>query len=525
MAGPFNNYIMQTPQSLAAGTQNKTTILARRRPITAGIVRSFFGYDGYVTYNGQEVGFKRATEPTQLDNYTRNVLRTLYSHEAYFGIGVANQVSSINAGLDSLSQGIAGELGLASAGIKDALKPVSTALGSTLGTLTNVLRDPIGAISMLPQTAIALISNISPEFAMKLEATFAKYKVTGLANLPGQVLGSVRSLVTLVDAVVTLPIIFISDLYNGLIDLLKELAEFVDQVISSIISFFWDILFGEDGLIPIEGILEFLQAVIELAVEIQALSNLFLGNNVIGNFAGQIANFANGLTSAFSNPIATLFAYLPSDITSPISQGLYYLRNPEALINNILPPEIKNLIGQVGNMAGVGYSGNAGYGLQSLLNGLRGGVISSILNNYSLQVPILKPLFGALGPTGPGGIGQTGGTYPGSYPPYLAGFPGNPNVPVDSQGIPQLQSPPPRPIFAAGIGAAGGTPTYNQSGQAYPNVTPNPPPSNILSITRTTDGRIEVVTGWDLGIFSNKNYSYYTEEEYREAFPGKAIPI
>lgn len=441
MAGPFNNYVMQTPQSLAAGTQRKTTILARRRPITAGLVKTFLGgYDGYVDYNGQQVGFRTATTPNQLDKYTRNVLQTLYAQEAYLGFTIANQVSGVNTGLDNISGDIRTGLGLASDSIKEALKPVSSALGSTLGTLTNILRDPVGSISQLPQTATDLIRNVSPEFANDLEGFFTTQNVKGLSNLPGQVLGSVRNLVTIADAALTLPFVLLSDLYNGLLEIMDEIAKFVDEVISSVISFFWGILFGEDGLLPINDFLEFLQAVVDLASEIQLLTTSFLGPNVVAGYALQIQSLATNIESYLNNPINALFAFTPTSITQPISQSLYYLRNPEAFIQNIIPPELNQLLNQVGTAIGVGWSGNAGYGLQTILNRLRGGVISSILNNYSQQFPMLGPLVGSIGPTGPGGIGTAGG----SYPPSLNTFPGNPRVVVDSQGVPQLQQMPSR---------------------------------------------------------------------------------
>lgn len=424
-----------------AATQAKSRIRAKARPITAGLATAFLGgYDGYVDYNGQQVGFRTATEPNQLDKYTRNVLLTLYAQEVYFGSLVANQATGINTGLDNISLDIGIGLGLASDSIKNALKPVSSALGSTLGTLTNVLRDPVGSISQIPQTVIDLIRNISPEFANDLEGFFTSEKIKGLSNLPGQILGSVRSLVTIADAVLTLPFIFLSDLYNGLLEVMEEIAKFVDEVVSSIISFFWDILFGEDGLLPIQDVLEFLDALTEIAREIQGLTTAFLGPNVVAGYAFQIQSLATNIESYIRNPINALFAFAPTSITQPISQGLYYLRNPEALIDNVMPPELKQLLNQVGTAIGVGWSGNSGYGLQAVLNGLRGGVISSILNNYSQQFPMLGPLVGSIGPTGPGGVGTAGG----SYPPSLNTFPGNPRVVVDSHGIPQPQQQPPR---------------------------------------------------------------------------------
>ena len=81
-------------------------------------------------------------------------------------------------------------------------------------------------------------------------------------------------------------------------------------------------------------------------------------------------------------------------------------------------------------ITGFGFNGNMGYGLSSVLNGLRGGVISSILKGFANQYPILKPLLGQIGPR-----------QPTSYPPTLTPSAVNPSIPV-VQGVPQMQEIP-----------------------------------------------------------------------------------
>lgn len=428
MSGIFNNYQFQTPQSLPAATQTKTVILARRKPITAGIINRFLG--GGVPGVG--------TGPNLLDAYTRNVLQTLYSQEAALGQSITNFNNGITGSLRGLSQDIGVGLGAAAESITDALKPVSTSLGSVLGTLTGVLKDPLGALELVPRAVGSLIERVNPTFAAQLEGSFKKIKLDTLANLPRQIVGSLSNLVSIVDGIITLPIILLSDLYNGLLEVLDLIADIIDSFINQIIGFFWNILFGEDGLLPIGDLLEFLEALSELASEIGGLTTLFFGPNTIAGYAFNVQSYASMLGGYLTNPRSALLTFLPSSITKPLSQGLYVLRNPEFFISQIMPPEINALLGRLGDLAGFGYNGNMGYGLQNLLNNLRGGVLSSILNNFKNQYPILN---GILSPWGNSALSN--GT---SFPPGLKGFRGNPNVVVDSQGIPQPQQMPQRPI-------------------------------------------------------------------------------
>lgn len=316
--------------------------------------------------------------------------------------------------------------------LKSLLKPVSTFLGGTLATLTGLMQDPLGSISVLPRQIAALVEQVNPKFAAKLEGTFKKYKMDALANLPGQIIGSIRSLLTFADAVLTMPIIILQDIYNGLM----EVMDFINEVINGFLNSIFNFIFGPGGLLddilPIGQILAFIQEVSALAGEIGGLAGAFLGANPISAFTLQVQGYANQVGGFMQNPLDALFAYAPPQV----SQALYVIRNPQQMINSILPPELSQLFAGVSKATGFGFNGNMGYGFASVLNGLRGGVLSSILTNFSAQYPILTPLLGLL--NGGGGMGGA----PGNNATSLFTSIVNPNLKTSAGGFTQPQQLP-----------------------------------------------------------------------------------
>lgn len=317
----------------------------------------------------------------------------------------AGITSGLRQNLGGTLQGLQTDLSTFSGNLANTLKPVSTFLGSTLGTLTGIMQDPLGSIALLPRSIAALVEQVNPGFAAKMEGTFKKYKMDALFNLPGQIAGSIRNMLTLVDAVLTLPVIILQDIYQGLM----EIMDFISDLVDSFLNWMYNFFFGPDGIFdalkPIGQILAFIEEVSALAAEIGGIAGLFLGANPISNFTNMVQSYAGQVGSFLQNPFDALFAYAPPQV----SQALYLIRNPQQMINSILPPQLSQLFSQVSSATGFGFNGNMGYGFGSVLNGLRGGVLSSILSNFSAQYPILTPLLGLLGGSGAGAAGGGGG--------------------------------------------------------------------------------------------------------------------
>jgi hypothetical protein len=424
------DYTYNTDTTIAPATRRKLITLARKDPEQAAVVAKLLGYGDDIP--GINVSSDKEQALQKFDKYTRNQIQTLFAQELAISKDKDKTVQNFNANIQEIagdiSESITNTLDNISAEINETMKPVSTALGSTLGSLTGILKDPLGSVTLLPQTMVDVVSKFNPEFAAKMEATFKSEKMKNLSNLPTQIMGSLSNLITEVDKILAVPLAIISDLYFGLIDIMNAIGDLVDEVLGAIQKFF----FGPGGLLdsilPISDIMLFLDALSEFAGEIQGISSIFLGANPVAGFALSLQSYTNQLGNFLNNPQDLLFAYLPPEV----NQGLYVLRNPQQLVNSILPPELSQLTAKISQITGFGFNGNMGYGLQSVLQGLQGGVLSSILTNFANQYSILTPLLG-------NSVVSTLNT---PRPPTVQSSVVNPNVAVTQQGIPQPQTPP-----------------------------------------------------------------------------------
>lgn len=353
-----------------------------------------------------------------VDEQTRQLMLSIYKPyidfrgQALFDFGRGLQsIDNISTNLGESLQNVNIQLG-------ETLKPVSKFLGSTIGTLANVLNDPLGALEQVPRTLFDTIGKISPRFARKLDATLRKYKLDNIKNFPGSIAGSIRSLVGTLDALLSLPVILISDIYFGFMTIMNAISREIDQVIATI----YKAIFGPEGLldqigIPIADILSILQDISDIASQVSGITSIFAGANQISGILNQVTSVTTSIESFINNPLDLAFAYLPPQV----SEGLYLVRNPQEIINRLIPPEASALFAQASQILGVGFNGNMGYGLGSILKTLENGVVSSVLSNFSNQYPILTPLVNSVTPKG-----GLAGVLPPGYTSWVA----NPAVAV-----------------------------------------------------------------------------------------------
>lgn len=430
--GPTYHY--NDPSTTTPATAKKTEIVRRKDPTLATFIEGLFGIEQGVK-SGDSAAVKKSTETAMqsLDRYSRNLVQTLYSQELALAKSANKTTQNVTGGIQKGTESITKTLDSASKKINETLKPVSSALGSTLGTLTQVARDPLGAPEFLGRTMSDVVKRVNPEFANRMDATFKKYKMDNLSHMPDQLMGSIRNLMMAGDAILSVPLAIISDLYNGLMSIMNEISSAVDQIMASVTKFF----FGPGGLldsiVPIGQIMAFLDAIGELSGQLTGISQVFSGSNQIAGVALQAEALTNNFASFLQSPLDLAFAYAPPQV----SQGLYAIQNPQTIINQFLPPQLSQQFAKLGQISGLGFNGNMGYGFENVLGGLKGGVISSIVGNFANQYSILSPLIATAG----GGGTATNK----AYPPMLTPSAVNPAI-ATSQGVPQPQTPPPKVI-------------------------------------------------------------------------------
>jgi hypothetical protein len=324
------------------------------------------------------------------DKTTQQIIKSLFAVELKLHRDITTASNSAATGIGQLTAGVKAQFEIAKDDMNEALKPVSSATGSVLATMTGVLRDPLGSIDTLGKALAHQVDKTNPGFMDKLEATMKKYKVDEIQHLPSTIMGGLRSLASTVDALLSVPLAIAADIYNGLMEIMQEISQLLDSVVSGIM----DLIFGPkgllDSLLPMGEIMDFLEAVGEVADFVGGITGAFSGLSAVTNIASQVSSFSSMGMGALGNPAALAMSFLPPGV----SQYTSGLRNPDGMISQLLPASVQQQLGKISSLPGLGFVGNMGYSIGGSLNSLKGGIAENILNQYTSQIGILGPLLG-----------------------------------------------------------------------------------------------------------------------------------
>tara|TARA_R110000868_G_scaffold205893_4_gene454562 strand:- start:1129 stop:2625 length:1497 start_codon:yes stop_codon:yes gene_type:complete len=416
----------------SAQTQTKINTLIKQGKLeAAALAAGMFGL-------GPQVDSKN------MDRYTKNLIQTLFSPEIVAAnisdfetnseAKIAEATSTVTNGIRKATNEVVHDLISVKENIHKILEPVSSITGQTLGNLTNVLKDPIGAPFAIGQSLVHMVDKVNPGFSDRLDATFKKYKTEDLQHLPTQIMGGLRSLASTVDAILSLPFAIAEDIYQGLMEIMQELADALDSILGAV----FDLFFGPEGVLDslfgLGEIMEFLTAVSEVLSFVGGITSSFSGLTQVTNYVSMGQSYLSQAGSVLSNPLALAQSYIPAEA----SQFTGYLRDPQQVVNQLIPPEINDQLQKIGSISGLGLAGNFGYGVEGILSTMKNGVITGVLDQFEAQAGILGPLLGKSSNATPMTNTQQG------YPPTVQGSSINPNIPVDKQGVPvQLTAPPP----------------------------------------------------------------------------------
>lgn len=302
----------------------------------------------------------------------------------YANMYVQTALGEAATNIDRFGDNAIATIDRASENLVKTFKPVSSFVGSTLYTLTGMMKNPIGAVTDLPNTVGAIMDQLNPQFRTNLTATWQKHNVQKLAEMPGQLFGNIQQIVKTIDGILAVPIGLVNDLYRGFMELVGKLNDFVNKIFDGLSKAVDNII---DGLFP--GLTDFLVQAAAFTNQIGQISSAFAGVNQITQFTNQLTTGINQINSIIQNPLDLAFAYAPPQL----SQGLYALQNPQQIINQFLPPQLSEAFANISKITGFGFNGNMGFGLESVLEGLQGGVLASILQGFATQFSILSPIF------------------------------------------------------------------------------------------------------------------------------------
>jgi hypothetical protein len=368
-----------------------------------------------------------SVENKPIDRYTKNVLQTIFSAEVN---AINTQSSQADAVINKPESKPPppGEANHGTSGLKEdlnkLLQPISSFTGSTLGALPNLLNNPTGSAMALAGSMASMVDKVNPELMNKLDSAFKMLKTSELSHLPGQIMGSIRSLVTAANKMLAGPISLLSDLYGGLMKITQQISKLVDRILSMVQNFF----FGPQGIldqvIPSSLVKTVMSAIGEIGAAAGQLSQLAGGFSAVTNITSQLTNFSSQGAALLSNPMSLASSYVPqlkglssslggggaggfSRVAGQATGGLgggqigtavAALRDPSQLISKLIPAQLSSQLGKINQIPGMGSVGNLGYGLSSVLEPLKQKVTSQTLSQFSAQAGILGPMLNAQGP-------------------------------------------------------------------------------------------------------------------------------
>lgn len=339
----------------------------------------------------------------RMDRWMINQVNSLQRTSNYISNGINSATSSITSSLTGITDNILdfqedaiSEIFGWSSGMKKALEPVG--LGSALGDLTEVAKNPLGAPQFIAKSMTSIVDKISPGFAEEMDSAYKTLKLEGLAHLPSKMMGSIRNLATAADAILSVPFEIMSDVYNGLMEILSAIADLIDAVVGTVMNLAMAAaraLLGSTG-IPVDELIEFFSAIGELASFVGGISSAVGGFSTVTNIAGQVSSYSSFAARTIDNPLGAAIQFIPG-ANEALGQGLGAigqvtdaLRNPE----QFLPQDIRQQMQNLSRIPGLGFVGNLGYSVGDTLDSLSEGVFSKALEKYSDKAPMIGEFLG-----------------------------------------------------------------------------------------------------------------------------------
>jgi len=403
-SGVGPTYIYNDSKTAAAATEAKLATLDRKNKDLGAYARKLLNLPANNSSSS-------STQPmTSLDSYSRNLLQTLFSQEL-------SNAKTNGGGGDLL----------------EAMKPISTHVGGSIGALNNIQKDHTGPTKLLTSAMSNAVQKIAPGFEATIDSAFKKLKLDNQQHLPDQVHGSSKSLATAGDSKASLPHSLQADIYSGASQLTKAMAQIGDaqkaiiqKLQTGIASQITGLL---DGFVP-SGISQMIVGQLQGQVsKFSSIAEKTTGVLSTNKLLGQLQNSSGSLTSALQNPLKTAVQYA----SHPPAGGGHSPKIPTSILNKLVP-QVTSILGKSSTASGLGFSGNQGFGLHDALAKNS----ESIINNIASSVPksqlgILTSILNVAG-----GAPDTNK----NHPPSLTVDPTNPGLSV-THGVPQPQSPPP----------------------------------------------------------------------------------
>lgn len=323
--------------------------------------------------------------------------------------------------------------------LANAVKPVSDAIGSHADINSSINKNPMGPDQLLPQSTMAQVQSITPDMVKDVENSFKATQRSTLLQTPAKDFGSLRQLMTCSIPNLSFPFDLVSDVFNGLMQLIKQVSKLIDGIMTQIKTFVISALGGLlDGLFPTALLQKLIAFVTKLASQIASLFDLLAGfaalrkasnkiaadlplgctDNIfqsqrrsgsssaktntfanLANKARQIAGTASALGSvvaslpsigdALGNLGAMIGGFIPKDLGALTAN----IAHPNELLSGMFDEKINKLLKNLPWCCAVGCTGNGGFSIGNIFDGLTDSSFTKSMSNWAAHASIISPNF------------------------------------------------------------------------------------------------------------------------------------
>jgi hypothetical protein len=334
--------------------------------------------------------------------------------------GLGSGLNSLTGGLGAVTGGIGQGLGAVTGGIGqglgaatnmlatpaarfvDAFQPISSFIGTTLGTMPGMV--PNHLLHGIDTGVGSLLNRISPRLKQEMHALQSALHLDKLSHLPSQIAGSVRHVMSAVNKLLAAPAHIMYDLFKGAIGAVQKMAAMVNGVFKTLQNLAQKAVGMVAGALGgiVQGLVgNIMGALGPLAGKLQSIMGGFSGMSLLNNFSngllGKLGSLPGGIGANMLGKINLKNPLDASKIFNNPKLGMlrgFQLNNPLDAKNKLIPPSISKNMGSVmGKVSSFGMVGNMGLGLTKSLDSVKSGVLASVLGNFSSQASILNHIF------------------------------------------------------------------------------------------------------------------------------------
>lgn len=323
--------------------------------------------------------------------------------------------------------------------LANAVKPVSDAIGSHADTTSSVNKNPMGPDQMLPQATAAQAQAITPAMVSDVENSFKVTQKGALLQTPAKDVGSLRQLMTCSVPALSFPFDLVSDVYNGLMNLIKQVSKLIDAVMAQITQFAISAIGGLiDGIFPAGLLKKLIAFVTKIAGKIAALFELLGGfaalkkiskqisdslplgctanlfeqqssnrsksskTNKFANMAAKVASTARKVEAVGSivgslpnigNALGNLGSMIGGGIPKDLGKLTANISNPQQLMSSMFDEKINGLLKNLPWCCAVGCTGDNGFSIGAAFDGLTDSSFTKAMATFSAHASIISPNF------------------------------------------------------------------------------------------------------------------------------------